>query len=596
MKSTLKIRNLLDIGVTNFLQLNIGGKLLFYLIPLFILSMLIIYPAVSLIKLSFAGSLASVVSSYTKLLSEHFFIHALLTSLKLSLISTLLTTILGVCIAMVMHYTDFIGKSFLLRGIELMVAFPSFVIAFSLIFLYGSEGLFTLLIEGLFHAKHLGINFIYGEGGIILAEVIYYMPFIIRPTLDVLEFTDSALEEAALSLGATTLTVFRKIILPLSFPGIAAGAILCFLFIQNEFGILLVLGSLGVQTLPMLIYNSVTVNLDLKSAAMEAVSMSALSLIVYSLYRVLLSKAKLSLKSHVITMRSKRVNFKVITEYGRRVWYPTIFVFLIVVTVIFVMPLVVILLSAIAKTWSGSIFPTGYTLKWLANIGSSDLTALGNSLLVALSVATLSTVTGTAAALYIQKCNNFFGTIIDYLVMLPIVVPSVVIGLGVLVAFHSGLLNLSGSPSIVVLAQFILTLPFSYRIISAAVSKVPKIYDEAASGLGSGHWRSLCSVTIPLLSSGIKTSFALSFAFSIGELGATIMVYPPGFITAPIDIIQYIARGFYYQGSALTLMMLVITFCCLLIIGFAGKTIGAFILRKQKAKVKNIVLSNVRYS
>lgn len=147
MKSILKIRNLLDAKVTNFLQLNIGGKLLFYLIPLVILSMLIIYPAVSLMKLSFAGGFASAVSSYTKLLSEHFFIHALLTSLKLSVISTLLTTILGVCIAIIMHYTDFIGKSFLLRGVELMVAFPSFVIAFSLIFLYGSEGLFTLLIE-----------------------------------------------------------------------------------------------------------------------------------------------------------------------------------------------------------------------------------------------------------------------------------------------------------------------------------------------------------------------------------------------------------------------------------------------------------------
>jgi len=337
MELILRVWNFLDIKVrvTNFLQSNISRRLLFYLIPLFILSMLIIYPAISLIKFSFAGGFASAVSSYTKLLGEHFFIHALLTSLELSVISTLLTTISGVCIAIIMHYTDFIGKSFLLRGIELMVAFPSFVIAFSLIFLYGSEGLFTLSVEGLFHLKHLGIDFIYGEGGIILAEVIYYMPFIIRPTLDVLEFADSALEEAALSLGATTLTVFRKIILPLAFPGIAAGAILCFLFIQNEFGILLVLGSLGVQTLPMLIYNAVTVNLDLRSAAIEAVSMSALSLIVYSFYRILLSKAKLSLKSHTITGRSKRVNFRAITEYGRRIWYPIIFVFLIAVVIIF---------------------------------------------------------------------------------------------------------------------------------------------------------------------------------------------------------------------------------------------------------------------
>ena len=93
------------------------------------------------------------------------------------------------------------------------------------------------------------------------------------------------LVEAAKSLGANGWMVAARVIVPLAWPGIAAGTLLCFLLTFNEFGILLVLGSAHLITLPVAIYSAATVDLDLPTAGAGAVVMLAMSLSLYALYR-----------------------------------------------------------------------------------------------------------------------------------------------------------------------------------------------------------------------------------------------------------------------------------------------------------------------
>jgi 2-aminoethylphosphonate transport system permease protein len=114
---------------------------------------------------------------------------------------------------------------------------------------------------------------------------VFYAPFVVRPTLASFATLDMRLIEAARSLGASGWMVAFKVILPLAWPGIAAGTILCFLLTLNEFGILLVLGSAHLITLPVAIYSSATVDLDLPTAAAGAVVMLIMSLSLYALYR-----------------------------------------------------------------------------------------------------------------------------------------------------------------------------------------------------------------------------------------------------------------------------------------------------------------------
>ncbi|HXZ08963.1 MAG TPA: 2-aminoethylphosphonate ABC transporter permease subunit, partial [Paraburkholderia sp.] len=140
-------------------------------------------------------------------------------------------------------------------------------------------------LQRIFHLEAPPLDFLFGIGGVILAEVVFYAPFVVRPTLASFATLDMRLIEAARSLGAHGWMVAFRVILPLAWPGIAAGTILCFLLTLNEFGILLVLGSAHLITLPVAIYSAATVDLDLPTAAAGAVVMLAMSLSLYALYR-----------------------------------------------------------------------------------------------------------------------------------------------------------------------------------------------------------------------------------------------------------------------------------------------------------------------
>jgi 2-aminoethylphosphonate transport system permease protein len=251
-----------------------------------VLGPLVIYPLVRLVLLSLTGPHGGFgLQAYATFFGNPETRGVVGTTLWILFASAGLASLLGVALASMLFFKPFPGARLVTRFLELFVAFPSFLVAFTLIFLYGSQGSVSIGLQRLFHLQAPPLDFLFGVGGVILAEVVFYAPFVVRPTLASFATLDMRLIEAARSLGANGLMVAFKVILPLAWPGIAAGTILCFLLTLNEFGILLVLGSAHLITLPVAIYSSATVDLDLPTAAAGAVVMLMMSLSLYALYR-----------------------------------------------------------------------------------------------------------------------------------------------------------------------------------------------------------------------------------------------------------------------------------------------------------------------
>ena len=251
-----------------------------------VLGPLVIYPLVRLVLLSLTGPHGGFgLQAYATFFGNPETRGVVGTTLWILFASAGLASLLGVALASMLFFKPFPGARLVTRFLELFVAFPSFLVAFTLIFLYGSQGSVRIGLQRLFHLQAPPLDFLFGVGGVILAEVVFYAPFVVRPTLASFATLDMRLIEAARSLGANGLMVAFKVILPLAWPGIAAGTILCFLLTLNEFGILLVLGSAHLITLPVAIYSSATVDLDLPTAAAGAVVMLMMSLSLYALYR-----------------------------------------------------------------------------------------------------------------------------------------------------------------------------------------------------------------------------------------------------------------------------------------------------------------------
>jgi 2-aminoethylphosphonate transport system permease protein len=234
---------------------------------------------------------------------------------------------------------------------------------------------------------------------------------------------------------------------------------------------------------------------------------------------------------------------------------------------LFVLPVLVVAASSVAAHWSGTILPDGLSMRWFERLGSSDFDALTTSLEVGFGVAVLGTLLGLWLALALEgRDRRGLGALVDAVAMMPNGVPSVVLGLSVLIAYHKKPVDLSGSAAIVVFVQLALVLPFCYRSAAAALRPELTVLREAAASLGAPPRMVLARVVLPQLVPAIRASLALGFALSLGELGATLTVYPPGFATVPIVVVGQVDRGYYLPASALSLILLAVSLAALLLI------------------------------
>ena len=234
---------------------------------------------------------------------------------------------------------------------------------------------------------------------------------------------------------------------------------------------------------------------------------------------------------------------------------------------LFVLPVIVVALSSVAERWSGTILPTALSLRWFERLGGSDVDALTMSIVVGFTVAALGTMLGVWLALALEgRDRKGLGAIVDTIAMVPNGVPSVVLGLAVLIAYHKRPVDLSSSSAIVILVQLALVLPFCYRCAAAALRPELTVLREAAASLGAPPSMVLRSVVLPQLVPALRASLALGFALSLGELGATLTVYPPGFATVPIVVVGQVERGYYLPASALSLIMLIASLAALSLI------------------------------
>lgn len=225
----------------------------------------------------------------------------------------------------------------------------------------------------------------------------------------------------------------------------------------------------------------------------------------------------------------------------------------------FLLPLAVILLSGLTKQWSGTL-PTGFTLIHIVNVfRGAAWDALFASLVVGFCASLLALLCGVWAALALRGATARVQKALGLLFYLPSAIPSVSVGLGVLVAFSQGPLQMNGTFAIVLVVHFILISAFTFSSVATGLGRISPDIENVASSLGASPGFRLWHVTLPMLMPWLLAALALSLSLSMGELGATIMIYPPGWTTLPVAIFSLTDRGNIADGSAMTLVLVALT-------------------------------------
>jgi sulfate transport system permease protein len=190
-------------------------------------------------------------------------------TLIVSGIVALIDAVMGTLIAWVLVRDDFAGKRLVNALIDLPFALPTIVAGLVLLALYGPSG-------------PIGVNVAYTRVALLLALLFITLPFVVRAVQPVLMALERDVEEAAESLGAGPLTIFRRIILPALRPAVLAGVGLSFGRAVGEFGsVVLISGNLPYKTevASVLVYGQIESD-NTTGAAAVSVLLLAVSFLV----------------------------------------------------------------------------------------------------------------------------------------------------------------------------------------------------------------------------------------------------------------------------------------------------------------------------
>ena len=255
--------------------------------PLLILAALFFYPLALIARQALGGADGAALSlaHFHAVLSSKMFVDGLTNTLVIALSATAGCLVLGFVLSVFVAFAPFPGSGILARLIDTFIALPTFLVALSFTFIYGSAGMLNESLMEIFHLDLPPVDFLYSQWGVILSEITVYTPFVMRPLLASFSLIEHAQLEVASSLGARPLRIVSRVILPAALPALVAGGSLCLLLTVNEFGIVLFIGAKDVITLPLLIYDKAIQQFDYTTACVIAVVNVALSLALYSLYR-----------------------------------------------------------------------------------------------------------------------------------------------------------------------------------------------------------------------------------------------------------------------------------------------------------------------
>lgn len=229
----------------------------------------------------------------------------------------------------------------------------------------------------------------------------------------------------------------------------------------------------------------------------------------------------------------------------------------ILILLYLVAPVIVVVATAFTTTAYPVFPPQGFTLQWFERfLGMPEFTeAIRRSTLLALSSTTVATVLGTFSALSLARYRFSGREAISAFMLSPILFPTIVFGLALLV-FYSRI-GLSGSFAGLVIAHSVLTTPFVIRLVTASLAEFDPAVEEASRNLGAGWWRTFLQVTLPLIRPGVLAGAVFAFIISFDELVVTLFLAGPDMTTLPVRIYTYVEFSSDPTISAISTMLIV---------------------------------------
>jgi spermidine/putrescine transport system permease protein len=217
---------------------------------------------------------------------------------------------------------------------------------------------------------------------------------------------------------------------------------------------------------------------------------------------------------------------------------------------------------------------------WYCDLAKNDdvTEAAGNTLTIAFTATILATVVGTMSALALQRYNFKMKPFSQLSLYIPIVIPEIVMGIGILTLFSQlfgwvnqtfnlvGDARLSLGMATVTVSHIAFMIPFVTLVVQARLQGFDKSYEEAAMDLGANEWTTFRRVTFPMILPGVMSGALLAFTLSLDDFVITFFTNGPGSTTLPIYVYGLLRRTITPQVNALSTVWILVVFVAIFLL------------------------------
>ncbi|WP_296099169.1 iron ABC transporter permease [uncultured Agrobacterium sp.] len=536
----------------------------------FVIIVVFMLSALPLGRLAYTGILSSLKGDIWPLLSDPALWQAAVNTLSTSFFGMLISLAIGGGFALALTLCNIRGKSILSFLFMLPMMIPPQVTALSWI---GMTGPSSTLLKAIGMAPALGsAQPLYSIFGISLLLGVQHAPLVyLSLRSGLLALPQDGIEAAKLS-GASSWQVLKDIILPLSMPGLIAGAAIAFVSGVGNFGIPAILGiPASIFTLPTLIYSRFS---SFGSSTFGDIAMlSGMIAIISVLGLAIQERAMKGRDYRIIGLSGKAATFQL---GGWRLIVEALL--WLAILIILVAPLAALVASSLAPAYGVPLTLKTATIHAYEEIlfrQSVTRTAFVNSLFLATATSLCLLLVTVLTAYFLVMGKSRFMFLLSALVDIPYALPGVVISVSYVLLFAAPIplvgITLYGTLWIILLAYFSSFFAVSLKPMVSAFTQFDPVLEEAARLSGAGFWRRMKDIILPLVGPAAGASVILVFLIACNELTVSALLWSAGTQTLGVVIYNLDDSGSFDLASALSVLVVAMVIVLMLLLELLGR-------------------------
>lgn len=483
-------------------------------------------------------------------------------SLLLGVLVVLLSTVIAAPLAYLFSRTRF--ARYRAFDIIFMIPFmtPPYIASMGWILFMQKRG----LLQQLLPAAEGCESWFFSLGGLVLVMSLHVFPFMLTMLKNAMLNIPTSLEESGAVFGAGFWQRMRKIFLPLLSGNYAIGALLVFVKTISEYGTPSTLGRrIGFEVFTTEIHRYATVAPIAfgKSAALASV-LVGICLCMWMLQNYITARKSY----HLVSGKGSRfAQVKLSKPVQAACWVYIGAVLFLSVGV----PYFSVISTSLINLRGYGLAKGNFTLQHYVALFTENIkgiSALSNSLILAVSSATICAILGTLVVLAVRNSKSRLRKVVEAIGLLPEMLPGIVLVIGVMLFWNQiyHILPLYNTLGIMVLAYVVLFLPYTVQYVTSAFTQISDSLMAAGQVFGGSPFYIFRRITLPLILKGVATGWMMTFIIAFRELVTASLIAPPNTLVVSTYIVREFEQGSVSVGMAMAVLCVLFTTSALLIL------------------------------